>query len=467
MTRGFSLLELLIALSIAATTLIAATMITLGMPGVIANTRLHADAERLARSGFAREMARGPEGYAHMSTIATTSTDVYDHAVYKDMVGDGSTRRIKSDVLWHSLEGSARSFSITGIVTDYRNAADYVCSPLLLGSWSAPSRQEFTAHPLPPLSSLAASRAYVIAAASTTAGITDPALFVFEPSGPDSGLALTGTFDPATTSRIGYVDIAISGTTAYALTAQSSCGTNEPLCARLDILSLAPVPIRRLASIPLPVASTVTAHGGRVYLGLEKDDGPEMIVIDVLQPDTPARIGDAEIGRKVNDILVSNGTIYVATAENKASEAKAVVAFDDSHVSPGMEPTMRTWPGMGGGLSRQLALSNGVLYLGRSYLHGSRGFLALDASRITITHASAEISSNVNGLIVRGFQAFVLTKNALERWDVNDPSSLLPFPEQIPLPVGTTGTALACRGSTLYVAANTAAAGRLMALTGT
>lgn len=451
--RGFSLLEALIAFSIATTTIITFALIVLGMPEVLASSKIHREARAITEEEFDRTLARSPRNFSALIP-ATSTADIYKTVLNTLSIGDESAKELTYITSW---KDGVQPFVLTGVVTDHHNASDYICSPFAFGSWTSPTQRELGNTSLPPISSLAASRTLIVAVSSSTPNTTDGILYLLS--------ARTGeiisSFDTTASSTVGYEGVAISGTTMYAFTPQTTCKVSEPLCARLDILSYENDGILLKNSIPSVPISRVMHRGARLYVGYEKHGGPELRIFDVTEPTNPVAIGDAEINSKVNDILVTKDKVFVATAENRALDSKAVMVFDASNTEPDMQPLDQAWHG-GAGFSRRLTLSGNTLLVGRSYLANSKELLAVNANRLSSVHTSADTDTNILDLVVYGFRVFVLTKNSLQEWDTG-----LSLQRTQPFPFGTSGSSLVCSGTKLFLAANSGTQGHVYMLSGT
>ena len=115
----------------------------------------------------------------------------------------------------------------------------------------------------------------------------------------------------------GIASIALSGQRIYAAATS--------LVAQLHVIRLnslyAPV-IETKYKLPLPfasatppLASTIFFDRDLLYVGTEKWAGDEFNVLNVADPTQPVKVAGLEIGSKVNDILVHNGSAYVASAD--------------------------------------------------------------------------------------------------------------------------------------------------------
>jgi hypothetical protein len=458
MTRGFSLIEILISLTVLTTTLIAISLLTLGAPDVLANAVLHREAGYIAQQGFLKEMARGPEGFLDAASYEGTN-NVFSTGVLVETVGDGSAKHVQSRVSWNTIWDIPQTLVMDGYVTDYMNADQYACSPFLRRhAGSEPSLEPFTAFPLPHIASLAANRAHVVVSASSTPGFSDSTLFVFDTK---NSTETPLSFDTATSTKIGYGAVAVHGDYVYALSAHA-CPVGVP-CAALDVLLLQDAEIVRVHSLPLPPTRSITYAHGYLFVGLRASSmDPEFQVFSLENPELPVQVGSAEIGSTVNDIVSNGSTVYIATADNSIAGDRAVMAFPLSSFNASMQASMRARP-PGAGISQTLALSGEVLYIGRSAPLNSKELYLLSATYLGEELSSWDIDSSVYGIVAQGTHAYVLTKTHLERWNVENPRDISQY-SSYTLPQGATGGTVACGGSGLFVAANDSGGGHVLRL---
>lgn len=446
MNRGFSLLEVQIALGIMATVVIAVALVALGTPEVLRTAQAHEDALTHARARILKELARGPLGFSLIQASEETQ-ETFISMLRVERLGDGASKALTSETSWAQGYASPRSVRIASIATDYANAHRYPCSPFAFGiellEGGAPYQ---VAVPLPEVASLAANRTHVAALGNATSGVSDPSLFLFEAG--NQQLALSASFDQATSTKTGYVAAALSSTHLYALSAHACTGAP---CASLEVFPLDSVPLRRTASIPLPSARSLAYGDGRLYAGLRTSaTNPELLVFDLADPGLPARIGSAEIGASVNDIALDGEYAYLATSDNSAAGNRALMSFSVREPHEGMLPSARARQ-PGAGISQQVAQSGDALYLGRSSPLNSKEFYVFSANDLNLPLHAYDTDSSVAGLVVQGFQAFVLTRTQVLGIDVHDPSKQ----EAVyTLPEDHSGVALVCSGKELYIASN-------------
>src|SRR5258708_1550045 len=137
MIRGFSTLEILIALAIATTSLISITLLPLGMPSVLAGTKAHREALAIARSDLARSVAISHTDFSAVASVATTTTDDYTHALVVANISDDFTKRLTSSVSWNDASGRVQTTVLSTLITDYQHASASSCDSFLTGDWQS------------------------------------------------------------------------------------------------------------------------------------------------------------------------------------------------------------------------------------------------------------------------------------------------------------------------------------------
>ncbi len=465
--RGFLTLEILIAVMLATSMLIAITLVALGMPHVLQSAREHRVALAYASAGLERAQALGVSDFGAVAAVASSTEDGYETALIVETLPDGAEKRVASSVVWTDDWGERKSILLPALVGDYQHPPDTACNAVSTGDWARPSVESIhTASPLPPLAGAAAARTRLVAFASTTSATLDPTLFVFPlVSGEVSGAAV-GTFDNATSTTDGFAAVAASGTYAYAaFAANKKCSSAAAACSQLQVLDLSdaghPVQVGSLW-LGSAKARSIFYRNNTVYLGLEVDASrEEFLIIDVRDRTRPVIVGSAEIGYTVNAVSADGSRVYVATTDNRTN-GKALMAFDIAHPSMHLSPIATSFQA-GAGYAERLALSGSFLYLGRSALSSSKEFMVFNTNDISTALNANDTSASVEDIGVQGTLAFVLTKTDLELWDVADPNAAK-RQASLPLASGESGTGFTCTGSLFYLTSASRSTGSIRVL---
>lgn len=114
----------------------------------------------------------------------------------------------------------------------------------------------------------------------------------------------------------GISAIALAGRRVYAAALSSAAQLHV---IRFDGLSRPFVEARFKIPLPYatatpPLGSAISYRAGKIYLGTEKWDGPELSIIDASVPGSPRFLGGYEFGSRAGALAVSKNSLYVGTA---------------------------------------------------------------------------------------------------------------------------------------------------------
>lgn len=460
MMRGFSILEVLVASAIMSSAVLAVTLLVLGVPDVLEHARMRQDAVAVAEGAYLRAQARGAEAFGSIESEHGTERG-FAVSLDTQAQSDGGALHITAAAAWSD---GARSTGVRGILTDYAHASSYACSPLLIGEWEHPARTGLfpVSGSFPPLHAVAASRTHVAAAASSTKSLQEPSLFLSSVDG-DAAPQPMRAYDSATSTKVGYIALALSRAHLFALSAHECSAAS---CASLDVFPLQG-PLVPIASYPIPSARSIAYADSRLYIGLRSlASGPEFLVLDVSDPARPLRIGSMETGSTVNDILIAGTDAYLATADNSIAGNRAVMAVAIAEPSELMRPRASGRP-PGAGIAQVLARSGPNLFLGRSAPLNSKELYRFHSGDLVHPYAGTDLSSSVAGLLARGSALLALSRTGLERFDTSDAAGLADLAIDAILAKDEHANALACGGRAAYIAGSTGESGMLLMLSGT
>ena len=477
--RGFSTLEILIALGIAATSIAACVLITFGTPMLLENTRLERKAYSIASALLTEAELTARMNFDLVAPIASSTEDSYERSLALNYLYEGLAARLTARVSWMDAHGRKKERALDSLVTDPEAAAEQSCSPVVSGNWRKPhildTRRLSAEDLIPgvpgryPISAIATTRNRLVVAVSSTILPTDPTIFLFSSGSASERPEVMGSYDGASTSRVGYAAISTGKGYAYAASnfgsgSETTCRTGA--CAQLQVFQLSEG-LERIGSLSLPTheppyalsagnvttpAKSIAYRKGFVYLGLEKTvSGYEFNIIDVRDPEEPRWRGGVAIGRGVSDIDVQGGYAYLATSD----PARELVVID---VSDPADPRIAgEWDAPGAtnfGLGSALIARPSRTYLGRAYVGNAPEFYVLDTSNVTSPLPMHENDlgtalrpESVQGIVVRDFLIAILSGRRLTLWNVEE-GRFASFGESIEL--SGTGTSLACRGNALY-----------------
>ena len=474
--RGFSILELMLALMILTATVSAVVLITIGLPITLADGNLRAQAIQIANTQLQKEYILGLTSFSSVSSIGSSSENSYTRSLTVTTKDGGMSKLLSSMVSWIDPKGKNQYVALTGRITDF-NATNF-CNPVLLGDWMHPHSfiQPFASHPF---QTLVANSSLLVAAAINTPQKTDATISLFSLAS-STNPVLVGEIDTATSTRAGFAALAIHNSLVFGASANAAnfatC-VSGPACSQLQIIDISstthPSVIQNLqlaaSSGPYATGSGGQSAGksifyanGIIYLGLQKTgvpNGHEFNIINVENPYTPIWLGGYSVGRTINQIRIVNGFAYLAT-DNPAKELLVLDVHDPAHITL---VTSYDAPGNSAfGFGEALDTASTTLIFGRSYILNEPEFTLFDISSATSPHLLgtepiASSTDSILSLTLRSFLAFVLTSSAVEFWNIANTS--IPSPYAIPymLPgtspvVGTNG--LACSGNALFVASS-------------
>lgn len=479
--RGFSLLEVMLALTLAVTGITAGVLVSFSTPSMLEDARMEREAYRFASTLLyeAEQQARTDfAGLVEKRETRDSYTGVLSVAASHELLA----ARLIAHVSWKTVRGLEASLELSTVATNLEAAQDDACHPLFGDPAPGPAPDAAyrlsIADLLPgipgtyTLADIVATRERLVMAVRSTSSTTDPTLFVFEQDASTSPLRLLQrTFDNAPTSRVGFVALARSGHYVYAANGFGSastvtCGSGS--CAQLQIFDTEA--LRRSGSLQLPRGAPTFAvsSGGiatpaksieyddhKVYLGLEKTaGGSEFNIIDVSDPERPRLLGSLPVGRSVNAIEIVGHTAYLATSDPE----RELLAVD---VSDPANPTASTaWDAPGTpnfGLGNRIEHRAGLLYFGRTYAPSAAEWFVFDLTKpgLVPVHAGDPGSrlrpESVNAFLVRGLRVFVLSGARLEIWDTDRRTRTAEHP------LRGTGATMTCKGGIVYVGSNDAA----------
>jgi hypothetical protein len=496
MSRGFSTLELMLALLILTSTFTAVVLVCLGLPSALADGRLEEEASIQAKELLQKEIAVGLHDFSKVSTISTTTNNEYDSSLRVDLLSDDLTKRLTSMTSWIDTKQRRRLITLTALITDFVSAANSAtCNSILTGDWTHPSILSYSLTPgnlLPqtspaiphPIDGLSMSTSTLVASVSIANTKTDSKIFLFSLSSTTKPSYL-GEVNNAPSTKYGAAATTMDGSLLYIASAVepnfTTCAAGTS-CSQLQIfdISTPSAPIL-LANFKLPTLSAPFAIGSRgqaagkalfvtnglVYLGIAKPSGTqgmEFNIIDARTPQSPHWLGGYAVGRSINQIKVVGSYAYLATDDPTRQliildvHDPAAITLVGSYAATGVSTF-----GFGKAVAVASTSLGTTVALGRSYTTSGPELLFLNA---TNAHkpgvlGSEQISSianpvSVEQVVLRDFLAFALTDTDVEFWNIADPRNPSAFSNPLLLPGGESqkGAALICRHNALYLGSN-------------
>ena len=493
--RGFSTLEILIAMAIMVSTLSAVVLVSFGNQSLLAATRANSGALADAQALLETEAGNARQDFRLVTTVATSSDGGYQASLsVDDLPADPyTTKRLTAIVSWRDERHATRSISLTSLVTDFQDPSTLdTCDSSLAGDWSHPAISNLALSPgslLPSDAKIAAAntigaidayRDKLYVADASRSAKADDSLFIFDISNPIAPRYL-GSTNNATTSADGMNAIVAAGDYLYAA---SNHGTTFKTCkpggncSQLQIFNVSnPAAISLVSDFLLPTSSApfVLGSGGQavgnalyykngyLYLGLVKtQSGPEFDVIDVHDPTRPAWIGGLAIGATVNQIYVRNGYAYLATDD----QSRKFLTID---VHDPKNPSLVTSLDPKGTSNQEYGYSLYVvgdeLFAGMSStsISGSPELYEFNNAHPSApaAFASEEVGASTLGIFARDAKLFLLTSTIGLKGQVQILDDDLAGNNSVSVALPGTGVSMDCQGNYFYVASNSGSQGAL------
>lgn len=502
--RGFSTLEMMIAMAVMVITFSAVIVVSYGNQGALIAGQTNAEAMNIAQKALeeAQQLARKD----FRLVVASSSTyDIYTSETFVEpWSGDTfSSKKVTATVSWKDQRQQERYVTLTTILSNFMNAVGGDTCAAPTGDWRHPSSVDYSFASLSgvpagtyTLSGFDAYRGKIyLGASSATAG--QPTFFIFDISDMAQPPQLIGKLNTVSASaqQRGPRDV-VAGNTAlvsgaphtyvYASNGYNAnfnncaAGTN---CSQLQVIDVTNPAAPFIAanfkfatsslSVPNPTpyvsGSAGQAYGealfykdGYVYLGLHTTgSGPEFNIIDVHNPLNPQAIGSGyHVGAEVHAISVRGKFAYLATGNN----GNELLVLDISNpLMPVAVSGVYNPPGLNAGAS--VYTIGNSMYFGKQYAGGSAEFYIMDitnsGSGVQPLSASSKkvIGASVAGLVVRDTTAFVQTTTArvVYVYDISNPSSIGMYASPISMPGD--GAALDCELNYLFAISNNGANG--------
>ncbi|HUD03079.1 MAG TPA: hypothetical protein VMR46_03675 [Candidatus Paceibacterota bacterium] len=467
MQKGFSTIEMLVAMTVMLLVLGAALLLSFGSQSLLLDSAGNTEALSIAD-----EILGNEEELAHKDfnlVVPVISTTTIDSTTYTKSVAvltqnNSLTKKVTIAVSWVGEYGRAEQVSLSTYVTDFEDAfSSDTCDTELAGNWAAPvvanAIQNFAqlvgdASGTYTLTDIKAhqGKLYVTASNSSSAKET---FFIFSLT--NNTPTLLSKLDNDAKHNTGLAAVALSNNYAYVAGGLSSNQlqiidiSNPNNLASSSIVATYKIPA---SDVPNAGAGNAIFYkNGYVYLGLVASGGGEFTVIDVHNPQSPQWVGSYSLGNTINSIYIEGSYAYIASPN-----AKNLMVLDISNPASPLLAGSYT-PATSANGERVFALGDTV-YLGRTY--GTNELYVLNArtpsSIASLGFKDLGVGSNtsINGMVLRSNIAFLLTNKQLVSYAVSNPAALSAYGAPLVLPNAASGAALACDGNTLYAAANDA-----------
>lgn len=508
--RGFSTVEMLIAMAVMIMVLSAVILLAFGSQSLLADSQTDAEALSLAQLLLEAQQALARQDFNLVeptTTVQTIGGLAYTEQLQSTLQSDYLTKKLVATVSWTGDHDRSEYVSLTTYVTNFENVVGAnTCDSNPTGDWTHPTIHNSTTA----LAQLVGdpsgtytvtgvdayfNRLYVTATANSP---TAKNFFIFntiDPSNPTllgsldtsgSGVSSGGAAVVAATSTgSNYAYVANSYAANFNTCTPNLTGANGGNCAQLQIIDITD-PANPVLKVSYEIPTTtlvahVTGSGGAagnsifykngyIYLGLTKTTtGPEFNIIDVHNPLNPVWVAGYQLGYTVNSIFVKDDYAYVAhPTDSGTTTEEQVTVFDVSDPTHPKRVSDYHAPDNQGNGKALYAVGN-TLYLGRTVntTSSDRDFYILnntDPASLLGNNPNApqppgqKVSTSINGLVVRGGLAFLLggtsgTPGSLIVSNISNPAQVV-TQTTVALPSNSSGAALDCEGNTLYAASN-------------
>ncbi len=463
--RGSGLIEIIIALAVLTLSIGAVIML------VFANQNLKIDVftnnEAVSKGQELTEAlrAKSRQDFSAVATISPTTDGIYTKsAVVTDI--DAFTKLITTTVTWNESAVRPLIVKFMTLVTDPLSAlGGDTCNQALSGDWTRPQDWKGGYGYADIVSPNGASGvdAFNKKVYLTSDVDNKPAFYIIDASNPmPAGLNLP-ILGSLPSQGYGFTDVRVSG--KYAYVAVHSTSVSEPQLLVVDISNSASPTIvtqlRMSGGTSATYASTIAYYRQKIYLGLTKNTGREVRVVDVANPAVPVEVGTGfETNTKVNQIVAKDDMIYIASALNN----QAWVVDISNPLNPVQSnPIQQTFVDPSGTQEwsgQSVAFSENKVYLGRIRDIGNNALEDLyilnanDLSAAPLGTMTQTKNDGVTRMVVRSnliFMSNAAPNDGFQIWNAVNPGSLIRY-DTTPINIQQTSTAgMDCDGNFIYI----------------
>ena len=494
MQKGFSTIELMIAMAILVLVLSAVVVVSFSNQSYLIGSETNAEAMRLAQGLLEEEQALGRKDFNLVNPRSAVAQGVYSKTVHVTLLPDYLTKEVKALVSWTGERGQNRSVELNTLITNFETplGGDTCDSTIKEGDdWANPKIErtiDFSNLGGIPdgtytLTDVDAYKNKLYVTAGRAADPDDssnkglPTFFVFDVSDPDDP-ELEGEVDNASGVIMGLNAVHVSESSAqlktYAYTASNTSSDysicdpkTDPACGQLVLFDVTSptnpkwetnLKIESPAVTGLTTGESIFYKNGYLLLGLAKADGPEFHVIDMHNPSVwlgsshlVYSSGSFEIDIVIKALAMRGAYAYLGTPNSK--ELQILNLSNPSSPDPVGE-----FSGASTGNGESIYLVGDNLYFGKTSSLTGPEFYILDASNpetVLPDLGSEEINASVNEVIVRDYLAFLLTNNELKIYRIDDPANIaLQGSLSLSSSGSSTKPSMDCEGNRLFITSN-------------
>lgn len=442
---GFLTLEILLAMAIMIIALSGAILMLFGGQSLAADSRLSSEALNYAQKLLEKRRALGLKDFRLVNS-SSEAEGIFNGKV-KVSSHSPFVKNVIIEVEW-GITGRPQKVGLETLIADYNGTAgNDTCDSNLSGDWAHPQVKEFDFFELTGVASSTISdidayksKLYVTAGGSATS--TDPTFFIFDISNPED-IKFKEKIDNNSNNKSGLNAVAVNGDYAYVANSSSD--------NQLQIFNLKKFPIEspekyNIENVNGGKGNSIFYDNGYIYLGLTStsNNTPEFYIIDVKNASSTMAVSHwpsgGSLGHDINSIYVKGKYVYLAHPTDADGSGgcpqEQLTVLDISNPADSHLRRVGGFydDGMAGN-GKSLYLIGDMLYLGKTNSHISGPpdtipeFYILDNAspeNLKINNSASprpyakEINSSVDGIIVRDYLAFLLTKTNFQILKIDD-----------------------------------------------
>jgi Tfp pilus assembly protein PilV len=452
--KGFSTLELMIAMFILILVVSAVILVSFGSQSTLIDSQTNNEALNKAQELLESAQANARKDFNLANPIAEFIDGIYQKKVEVTQQ-DLFTKKVTAKVSWLGEHNRDLSVQLSSLVTNFENAVGGdTCSSVLTGDWKNPNIVNFSVSNVDSDSSLSIDtyNHKIFFAISDAYASSASTIFVYNLADP-ANPSLLAYLDNDPDVKAGVSDLQV--TDKYLYVAKAT-GTADGQLQIFDISTSLPVKVGydfKISGVTGDdaIGKSIFYKDGYIYLGLAKtESGPEFNIIDVHGepnnfPEVISPVGGYQVGHAINDIYVKGKYAYLATSDVN----RELIILDISNPANPI-PVSGTMPNLSGSYGKSLYLVGDRLYFGRTYTGGDE-FYIFNVSNLEDSVSilgNQETTNSVNDLIVRDYLAFLVTTSGqFQIWQIDEPSNIIPYFDSS---VAGNGFTLDCEGNYLY-----------------
>lgn len=419
MKKGFSTIELLIAMAIGLMTISAVLIAGFGDQSLISGGQINSEAVTKAQQLIEQEQALAREDFNLVNPVSTTTDGIYQKSVSVTLLPDYVTKLVTTLITWTGEKGQTLYTKLSSLVTNLENVnSPNVCNSSLVNveGWKNPQDTAFDFQQLLygnnstglSLSSIYVfnKKIYVTASSPPSNPNDSETFFILDVSDITQPPQFLGKVDnnASSTDGLNAISVASSTNKIYAYVANAhdanfkACTPGQS-CSQLqviDAITSATPSVVASANFLVPtstapyvwgnttpnsgqaVGSSIFYKDGYVYLGLSTTlNGPSFHIIDVHDPLHPAWVGSwptslespgaGSSGAPISSIVVKGKYAYIAHPNGLvgATSEQMTVLDVSNPANPFRVSGYSNSVGIGGN-GKSLMIIGTIVYFGRT-----------------------------------------------------------------------------------------------------